>query len=79
MTDIIERLRGWAYRMSAYSDKPDPGGVIAVIDEAAEEIERLRKERAQTDDRLAKARLKIEELEAELSVLREAMKPIKRP
>jgi DNA repair exonuclease SbcCD ATPase subunit len=84
--DIVERLRGWAYRMPAYSDKPDPGGVIAVIDEAAEEIERLRKERAQTDDQLAKARLKIEEqanridqLEEELSVLREALKTIKRP
>ena len=76
--DIIERLRGWAL--------PDPGGVIAVIDEAANEIEHLQKERAQTDDQLAKARLKIEEqanridqLEAELALLREALKPIKRP
>jgi len=66
--DIVERLRDTGIDVS-YSDRL----------RAAKEIERLRKERAQTDDRLAKARLKIEELEAELSVLREALKPIKRP
>jgi hypothetical protein len=56
----------------------------AHLREAAETIEGLRE--GQTDDQLAKARLKIEQqanridqLEAELAVLREALKPIKRP
>jgi hypothetical protein len=69
--DIVDRLRADARIWRAPH-----------LSEAADEIERLRK----VEDQLAKARLKIEqqanridELEAELALLREALKPIKRP
>jgi predicted nuclease with TOPRIM domain len=73
MSDIVERLR-----------QCDEN--VDLVQVAADEIERLREERSQTDDQLAKARLKIEQqanridqLEAEVALLREALKPIKRP